>query len=454
MARAAMVACAFKRQVFKDKIAVKGFEVEQALAGEAETKPQGYAEFRRGWKVVFASLMGIGLGLSPLPIYTIGVFAPHFMAEFGWSIAEIMAGITITTIALLGAGPLAGWLAGRFGVRPVVLVSLILFGLSFMGLGLSNGSLPLFYANWAVITLFGAGTLPITWTKAVNHWFDVRKGLALGLAMTGTGLFGILCKPFLAWLIPLAGWRTSYVVLGLLPILIAFPIAYFMFRDTDTHPDAPVKATKPGGLSFQQAIRDWRFWLLFVSFLPVSLALSGPVPNMENLLSNSGIDAATIVTLTPLIGFSAIVGRLAGGWLLDRFWAPVVGFILLSLPAIACFLFMQAGLTPGVAAIAIFLIGFALGIEYDLMAYLVARYFGLKAYSSIYSLLYISFAVGAGFGPLFFGWSFDRNGNYHAILFASCIMLVLSAALLLLLGSYRKFADEPLDGADNGKAAA
>ncbi len=409
-------------------------------------KPQGYGEFRHGWKVVFASLMGIGLGLSPLPIYTIGVFAPHFMSEFGWSIAEIMAGITITTIALLGAGPMAAWLAERFGVRPVVLISLVLFGIAFMGLGFSNGSLPLFYANWFLISLLGAGTLPITWTRVVNRWFDVRKGLALGLSMMGTGLFGILCKPFLAWLIPLAGWRMSYVVLGLLPILIAFPIAWFMFHDTDSHPDAPVKTTLPGGLAFSQAIRSWRFWLLFVAFLPVSVALSGPVPNMENMLKAGGINAATIVSLTPLIGFSALAGRLVGGWLLDRFWAPAVGFILLSLPAIACFMFMQAGLTPAVAGFAIFLIGFALGIEYDLMAFLVARYFGLKAYSSIYSLLYISFALGAGFGPLIFGWSFDRDGNYHGILLFSAILLVASAAALLLLGPYRKFRDEAPDG--------
>ena len=122
----------------------------------------------------------------------------------------------------------------------------------------------------------------------------------------------------------------AYGVLGLLPILIAFPVAYFLFRDTDTHPEAPVRSARPGGLTLREALRGWRFWLLFFSFLPVSMALSGPVPNMENMLSKGGMDAATVVMLTPLIGLSAMVGRLAGGWLLDRFWAPAVGFILLS----------------------------------------------------------------------------------------------------------------------------
>lgn len=418
--------------------------MDQTAVKTLANVPHGFKEFKRGWKVVLSALIGIGLGLSPMPIYTIGIFAPFFMSEFGWSVSQIMGSLTITTIALFGAGPIAAWLAGRFGVRPVVLTSLILFGISFMGLAFTQGSLPLFYLHWTVITFVGAGTLPITWTKAVNHWFDERKGLALGMAMMGSGLFGIFCKPFLAWLIPLTDWRTAYIVLGLMPILIAFPIAYCFFRDTDTHEDAPVRQSNPGGLTLPQALRDWRFWLLLIAFFPISVALSGPVPNMENMLARGGMDAASVVMITPMIGLSAMVGRMAGGWLLDRFWAPAVGFVLLSLPALSCVMLLQNDLNLFSAGVAIFMLGFALGIEYDLMAFFAARYFGLKAYTSIYSALYITFAAGAGLGPLVFGWNFDQFGDYRIILMISGVMLFAASASLLLLGPYRKFAEEPL----------
>ena len=180
---------------------------------------KGYGEFRQGWPVVLAAMLGIGLGLSPVPIYTTGALAPHLAQAFGWGFGEIMAGLTVMTFTVLIASPVVGLLADRYGVRPVALTSVVLFGLSFMGFAFSNGSLPLYYATWAVMAVAGAGTLPVTWTRAVNNRFETRKGLALGLALLGTGLFGYLVKPLTAWLVVEFGWRGAYVAIGALPLL-------------------------------------------------------------------------------------------------------------------------------------------------------------------------------------------------------------------------------------------
>ncbi len=402
----------------------------------------GYGEFRRGWQVVLASLLGIGLGLSPMPFYTVGLFAPHLAREFGWSTGEIMGGIAVTTLVVLFAGPVVGLVAVRFGVRRVALISLVLFGLSFMALALNRGSILQYYLTFGLVALVGAGTLPITWTAAVNRWFDVRKGLALGISMMGTGLFGMVGKPYLAWLIAQYGWRGGYVGLGLLPILIAFPVAFLLFRDTDTHPDAVVRTTMPGGLTLREALRDWRFWLIGIALVPISYALGGPVPNLEAILKTGGVAPDTLLTLTPLVGLSAIIGRIAGGWLLDRFWAPGISFVILALPALSCWLLTGTALDYPTAAAAIFLIGFALGIEYDVVAYFVARYFGMRSYAAIYGLLYVCFALGAGIGPLAFGRDYDLHANYHLSLTTAAIALVVAAGSFLLLGRYRTFADE------------
>lgn len=416
------------------------------LAGtQAQSRPASdYGEFRRGWQVVLASLLGIGLGLSPMPFYTVGIFAPHLAREFGWSMGQIMGGISVMTLMVLWAGPAVGILAGKLGVRRVAMASLVLFGLAFMSLGLSTGSLVQYYLSWAAIAILGAGTLPITWTKAVNHWFDRRKGLALGLSLMGTGLFGMFSKSYVGWLIGEFGWRWAYVGLGLLPLLIALPTAYFLFRDTDSHPDAVVRTTTPGGLTLRQALRDWRFWLLAAALVPISFALGGPVPNMEVILTSNGITPAIVLSLTPIIGLSALIGRIAGGWLLDRFWAPGVAFVILAVPGLSCWLLTIDGIGFGTAALAIFLIGFALGIEYDVMAFFVARYFGLRSYAAIYGILYVFFALGSGFGPLGFGWDYDVHGSYDLALKASFVLLLVAASSFLLLGRYRVFADEPL----------
>ena len=208
-------------------------------------KQSGYGEFAAGWPVVFSSMIGIGLGLSPVPFYTVGILAPHLAKAFGWSFGAIFFGVTITTFVVILFSPVVGILSDRYGVRRVALTSLVLFGLSFMGFALSNGSIVLFYVNWGLVALVGAGTLPITWTRAVNNFFDVRKGLALGLSLLGTGLFGYLVKPFTAWVIAEHGWRAAYTAIGALPLLIAFPIAFFAFHDRGSQ--APERGGATGG---------------------------------------------------------------------------------------------------------------------------------------------------------------------------------------------------------------
>ncbi len=409
----------------------------------------GYTEFKRGWPIVLASMLGVGLGLSPLPFYTIGLLAPRLHAEFGWGMRDIFFGITISTFVVLVAGPLAGFLAGRFGPRPVALSSLLLFGLAFMGFALGNGSLLVYYLTWGVAAALGAGTLPITWTRGVNAWFEQRKGLALGITLMGTGLFGVVSKPLTAWLIANWGWRGAYVGLGLLPLVVALPVAFALFRHTGGDPAQNRPAPDHQGLTMGQALREWRFWLMAVAFVPISFALGGPIPNMENILKTGGLPATSIVGLTVFIGLSALIGRLLGGWLLDRFWAPAVALVILACPGLSCWLLAHGPLTPNTAWISIVLIGFAVGVEYDLMAFFVARYFGLRSYSAIYALLYGCFALGAGVGPAVFGWCFDKTGSYAIVLMASFVMLLLGALSFLTLGAYRVFGvNEPGAEAD------
>lgn len=396
--------------------------------------------------MLLASLIGIGSGLVTLPFYTFGVFAPHLASEFGWSMGQIMAGLTITTLALLVAAPIAGLLCERFGARAVSATSLALFGLCYVSLATLNGSLTQYYITWALASALGAGTLPITFTRTVNRWFNRHRGLALGIAMMGTGIFGILCKPALAWIIGEYGWRTAYAALGALPLLIAMPVTLLLFRDPTAADEAAAKAsaslTPLTGYTRSEAFRQWRFWLIALLLVPLSFALAGTPPNLESILADKGIAPATIVALTPLVGLASITGRLLGGFLLDRFWAPGVAFVILSVPIASCLILSGSQLDPAMAGVAIFLIGFALGVEFDVVAYLTARYFGMRAYAAIYGLFYVCFTIGAGFAPLAFGMIRDAANNFAPALIACAVILPISAAGFLVLGRYPRFSGD------------
>ena len=194
------------------------------------------------------------------------------------------------------------------GPRRVALISIVTFSLTMMSFAFMNGSISLWLGTWCVLAFAGAGTLPITWTRAVTSWFFEKRGLALGFSLIGTGLFGLLAKQYAFFMIELVGWRMAYVAVGALPLLIAFPVAWLMFRDAsdpkvaDKVRQLERKTQKArvnyGGLSLLQALRDWRFWLLAYSFIPISFAVGGPIPNMETLLgyvAEKGIDTRRLM---------------------------------------------------------------------------------------------------------------------------------------------------------------
>lgn len=396
------------------------------------------SEFRDGWRSVVAANIGLGLGLPTLAFYTVGLIAPQLGQTFGWSQASIHAGLFILTATLAVATPVAGYLADRFGTCRVAFASQILLGLSFMSFYLLGGSLWQFYLNWALLSLAGAGTTPATLTRPVVARFDRRRGLAIGLTLLGPGLFAAIIKPVGAFLIAEFGWRAAYAMIGLLPIVIAAPASLLGLRGpAGSATTLSPKDETADGLSLRQASREWRFWLLAAIFLPVSIGLTGPLPHMENLLAGDGFSARDVVFLTSAIGLSLMAGRLIGGWLMDRLWAPAAGAAVLLLAALGSWLLAQGTgrLEPTLAALV--LVGLAGGIEYDLLGYLVTRYFGRRSYSAIYGSLFAIFLLGGGGAPLLFGYAFDLTGRYDDVLRLTALGLTGAAGLLLTLGRYR-----------------
>jgi MFS family permease len=471
-------------------------------------------ELKRGWPIVTAAAVGIGLGLSPLPFYTIDVMVKPLGEEFGWTRGDVYSSLAVYTLGAFLMSPIIGMLSERFGARRVCLVSIVTFSLAMMALALNNGDKTRYVALWLLLAIAGAGTLPITFTRPINTWFNERRGFALGLALIATGVFGALAKSFAQYLVSMegVGWRGAYVALGLLPLTIALPIALLTLRDvSDTPPrDAAIVRAKPlllvvsiagaaalvffafsfiwpqfqerglrleygmafgfmalviaaplamlffdirtapddargaggkrelPGMTLGEAARTWRFWLLAIAFVPISYALGAIIPSLVPLLSSKGFDIADAVSLATLTGLAVLSGRLIGGWLIDRFWAPGVAFLFLASPAYALYL-LTGEVSRDTATIAILMIGFGAGVEYDFMAYLVSKYFGMKRYSAIYGALYGFFAAGAGFGPTIMNNLADKNG-WDATLQMAAILLFVFTTPLLFLGRYRDFS--------------
>jgi predicted MFS family arabinose efflux permease len=396
-----------------------------------------YSELTTNWRLLLAALVGSAVGFPTLPFFSIGAFTPLFHDAYGWSQAALLGGLMLASLMILVCGPFVGAFIDRHGPRYVTVASLVGLGLSYMGLAAATGSMKIYYAAWVAMCVTGLGASAISFTRVINSVFVARRGLALGIALSGSGLFAVLVKPFAAWCIAAFGWRVALVAIGALPVLIAAPLVWRWFP-TRWEPAKGSPATQETGLNVRDALRGRTFWLLILAFAGMGLGIGAPVPNIEAILHAHRLDPRAIVNAAALVGVSIILGRLVGGWLIDRVWAPALAMIVLLCAALGCAILSQAQVTALEASAAIALVGLTAGLEYDMLSYLVARYIGVRHYGAIYSILYGVFAIGAGGGPALLGHVFDLAGSYAIGLRICAAALVVSGATLLLLGPYPK----------------
>jgi MFS family permease len=391
---------------------------------------------------VLAASIGVACSSIVLPFYTIGAFVKPLAAEFGWARADVTSAIIFSTGIGALTAPIIGWLSDRYGPRALAIPSLIGLSVGFMVAAAMNGELWMFFAAYACMAVFGAGTIPVTWTRAIATSFDKQRGLALGLTLTGSGVCGILAPIFAVWMIEHWGWRGAYIGIGLLPIVLALPIVliafkprpYFAAATESGAPDAQPSLDN-WGLTLGQAMRGYRFWLLCVSILGIYLAVSGISPNLIAALTDEGMSATTAASAAGTFGIAVMLGRVLIGYLVDRVWAPGVACVVLALPAIGCWMLTtEQSFANTVFAIA--LIGFAAGAELDLMAYFAARYFGVRHYAKIYALLYAMLCIAGGIAPRLFSAVYDRTQSYDQGFTIAAVLFVFGAVILLGLGRY------------------
>jgi len=394
-------------------------------------------EFRRGWKIILVAAVGLGCGLSALPIYSTGVLTKPLTVAFGISRGDVQSVYTWMTIGNLIAAPFLGIAIDRIGVRKITLISVACLSIGWAMMGLAQ-SLWQLYAIGFALSVFGVGTVPITWTRVIIDWFDKGRGFALGIALAGTGIAAVLLPIYTTWLVTNYSWRGAYVGIAALPALLALPLSYFLLHDrTGSAPTQAPRVEQKSDAEFSEVLKSYHFWVMNLAFFLVGACVAGLISSLVPILTDRGITPTSAAGVASVIGVTVIFSRIGTGFLLDRFWAPGVALLLLSVPAVACFILASGiGGIPG-AMIAAASIGLAAGAEFDVMSFMVGKYFGQRRYGIIYACLYAVFKLSAGVGAPVFGYSFDANHNYNFILYVAAGALVAGSALLLTLGPYR-----------------
>jgi OFA family oxalate/formate antiporter-like MFS transporter len=403
------------------------------------------SEFRKGWRIVAASMVGIACGSSPVPFTSIGQLIGPVHEDLGWSVGQVSLAITVFGLCASGMAPIVGGLADRIGVRKVALASLALFGVTFACIALTPANVVAWWLAWGLSGLVSVGSGALSWTRGIGLWFLRQRGLALGVALLGTSLTGFFMPQFAGWAIDRFGWRSMFPMLALLPLALALPIVWLWFREpkSEDRPAGVFAGGKPVGLSVAEAIRGYRFWVMIASILMIALAYAGMFVHMQQIVELAGYSRVEARNVVSSMALAILIGRVGTGFFLDRFWAPLVTLPVLSLPAVACILLAGDSITLPIAYLCAFSVGLASGAETDMIAYMASRYFGMASYGRIYGLLFLPFGIASAVSPSLYGWARDVTGGYDAPLHVATVLFVAGAAILLLLGRYPTFASEP-----------
>lgn len=403
-----------------------------------------------GWWIVVVAATGLSVGYGPVIIYTFSIFFKPVSEEFQWTRAETSMALSLSLAAMVLAMPVIGRLVDRYGARRVILPAAIIFGLGLISFSISLLGRWHFYFVYLVLGLIGAGTAPVPYNSVLSHWFDKKRGLALGLATIGIGLSTVIMPSLAYALITGFGWRGAYTLLGLLVVVVTVPVVGLFLKErpqmmglsadgAGTVDDTvQLGRGEPTGMSARDAWRSGTFWLMCVAFFLVSVSINGCLIHLAPMLTDLGVSARTAALAASCLGAATLIGRAGTGYLLDRFFAAHVAVCFFAGAAFGIVL-LWSGAAGALAMVAAILLGLGNGAEADIMAYQMSRYFGLRAFAEIYSYILAAYTLGGVVGPLLMGISFDSTGSYRLSLMVFMAAMLVSAALMMRLGSYRSW---------------
>ena len=399
-----------------------------------------------GWGVAAAAFAGVMTSFSPIVPYTFSLFLNPLHAAFGWKREALDGTFAIAAITVALVSPFIGMLLDRFPPRRIILPSIFVFALALASLSRLNGNISHFYATFFVLGLVANGTAQFAYTRTILTWFQKRRGLALALILTGSGVGSILIPPLTQWTIAHHGWRSAYLLLGGIALL-GLPLTALLVRNRTASRNGVAVAVSTG-MPVRAALASTAFWVLCGITILSAFSENGLVTNLAAILTDHGLSARTAALTLSVRGGAGIAGRLCVGLLIDRFSPQRIQTAILVLAALGTLVLAYAG-SPAVALLGAALLGVGLGSEADVLPYLLAHYFGRKHFSVLYGLTWTAYAIGGGTGPMFVGHLYDAHGAYHArfIVYLSAVALAAAVVSLALRGERnpaRRMADGPM----------
>jgi sugar phosphate permease len=404
-----------------------------------------------GWPILLACFAGMSGNVGPLVYASFAFIIRELESEFGWSRSSMTLSISLLTLTSAAIHPLYGRLVDRYGVRRTLLPSLLMMAGILATVPLYLSQIWHLWLAFILVAILGVANNNLPFIRLIATWFDKRRGLMLGFVASGTGVGLAVLPKATALAVSHYGWQGGFVFYGLFIVFVTVPIMYLLVRDTPEsvglrpdgigEPEENTPQTDTSGLNLSEALQTRGFWLLFIGVLFASFALWGITNQMGLVLIDRGFTPSLAASVAVSLGLSMAAARLIIGYLLDKVFAPVVGGVIFLLSAMG-FMLLAYVPTPWAPFVAASLLGAGLGAETELMGYMVSRYFGLRQFGTIYSLVFVGFLLGTSGGPYMYAKSQEILGSYDPALQCMILLMLATAAMFASMGKYDRYREK------------
>jgi predicted MFS family arabinose efflux permease len=391
----------------------------------------GYAaELRQNWRPLLAAMIGMGSGMSFVGTIT-STIVPTLLADTHWAHSDF-AKVGALAFFMAFAFPFIGRLTDVIGVRWTALIGQVTLPLVYLAYSRMDGQLSTYIAIFIVQSVLCVTTTSTVYTRLAVQFSNTARGLALAIVASGPAISGFVIAPLLNNYVESAGWRSAYTAAAIGTALAG--LACFLLIPADAH------RAKQAGTPKRRARDDYpmifksrAFWILLGAMALCNLPQTLLLVQLKNLLLQNGISGKNAGFYMSLPLFGMLAGRFVTGYALDRLKPYVVSFVSLALPSLALFVFASPLDSPAIIISASFFLGFAFGAEGDIVAFLVARRFGVDIYSSVMGLLTAVMSFSTASGALLLGKTMESSGGSFNLYLTICGFAVLTGATLLLL---------------------
>lgn len=338
-----------------------------------------------------------------------------------------------------------GWALDKYGPRVVFFLMGLFTGLSFV-LTCFVGSLLHIYLSYSFLFAVGTASFFPVINATISKWFDKKRGVALGIATSGSRSGQAIFAPLSAFLISAFGWRYAYLITGIIAWLVILPLSRLMKndpRDIGELPDGiedggdssempdKIKYPEPKSLTLSQAIRKRNYWFVMPTWLFAGFSTMMVFTHVIPYAIDMNISPMRASTILTIIGFVALPCGILIGKLIDIIGAkiPLMLFSLLLAVAVANFIWAES--IWSFYLISAIVGACTAGIGVPIVA-LTVDAFGKRHIGTIMASLDSCYSIGATIGPLVGGFIYDVYGSYDLAFILSAVGLVISGLMLLL----------------------